>query len=85
MSSPIKIFDIFAQFKDKAPKNLKELDALIEASKKEDFIPLYNYLLEWKSALLFQIEREFDAHGAWGTDGYCVCGVLACSQMVKDA
>lgn len=59
--SGVPIFEIFAQFPDEAPKNLSEMEALIEKCRESNRIDLVEYLEEWVKNVKEKITQEWDS------------------------
>ena len=59
MSAYIKIFDIFEQFKETAPKNWDELEYFIDKCHEKGKEELAEYLTTWKADMHYYMEAEF--------------------------
>jgi hypothetical protein len=86
MSEFIKIFDTFIDYWHIAPKNWDDLDRFILECLREKKDDLAEYLADWKTAMHYQMEKEWDAmplHGPYGPEGYCYCGEFKCEAMAN--
>jgi len=59
MSSHIKIFDIFGQFTDVAPKNWDEFDELVNKCYESGKMDVVDFLVSWKADMHYYMESEF--------------------------
>lgn len=71
MNQHIKIFDIFQEYKDRAPQNWEEFDVFVDKCGAAGYDQLVEYLISWKADMHYYMEREFDTvpvHNSEGTE-----------------
>lgn len=60
MNDSIDIFKVFDQYKEVAPKNMKEVEQLEVACRQHGKVTLADYLYEWRMSVDYNVYREFD-------------------------